>query len=189
MISKLKKNKDMLRKKTYRIQQEILLYHKILNGAERLQPIPGTKIHTNIHYFASKLKQHIEEKDLSLFNEFSIDKSSLYILQNIDIQKLINYQLCIKGHQIYSLFIAYYDNKHKFQSIRLDIVVIDNKLHIMSLPKTPTKILKINKNEMPESLKFALQYGKNGLPVISSEELEKVLQENKEIVHTIYKKK
>lgn len=179
----------MLRKKTYRIQQEILLYHKILNGAERLQPIPGTKIHTNILYFASKLKQHIEEKDLSLFNEFSIDKSSLEILQNIDIQKLINYQLCINGHQIYSLFIAYYDNKHKFQSIRLDIVVIDNKLQIMSLPKTPTKILKIKNDEMPESLKSVLHHGVNGLPVLPIEELEKLLNEHKDIVHTIYEKK
>ena len=185
---KLKKNKHTIRKKTYRIQQEILLYHKILRGAKRLQPIPGTKIHMNILNFTSRLKQHLEKKDMSLFSEFELDNPSLEVLTQIDIYKMINYQISIKDNQIYRLVIFFYDSKHQFRSVYLDINVIDNKLQIRSIPKTAAKIVKISLQDIPETLKPLLRHGDDGLPILPREELDKLLEANKGVVETIYSK-
>jgi DNA-directed RNA polymerase specialized sigma24 family protein len=189
LAKKLKINKDSLRNKVYRIQQEILLYHKIINGIKRSEPIPGTKLHHNLLNFCQKLKKTIQNQDLSLFSEFEIDEHTFNMLLTLDMHKIIRYQFDIVKKNVYDLFIAYFEKNNSSNGIKFKIFLGDHTIKVWSPPRLPKKVMKINEEDLPEFLKEQLEQGSDGIPVISRVELDKKLKEYNVKLKVLYEKK
>lgn len=183
-----KLNPDTLRKKVYRIQQEILLYHSIMNNKLRIQPIPGTKIHSNLKNFFKKLKKHFNSQDLELFKDFKMDSVTKGILESVTIEIIIEYQLCIEDNKIHQLFAAYFDKNRKFNTLLFRISLDNNILRIRSLPQTPKKIVKIIDEKVPDELRRSLAHGSDGMPKLSEEELNIELFKCREAIEIVYER-
>jgi DNA-directed RNA polymerase specialized sigma24 family protein len=189
VAAKFKMNYHTLRKKTYKIQQEILFYQKIIKGHKRTRPIPGTKLHENILNFAKKLKAHFNEKDMSLFDKINIDEHTCKTLSKINIGKVISYQITILVSNFYEIFIPYQDEEKNHRCIWIEIRTDNNKIFITSPPKTPSKILKVKRENLPHPINKTFKDGPDGEPSISEEELLKKLAECNEVVEIIYEDK
>jgi DNA-directed RNA polymerase specialized sigma24 family protein len=174
------------RDKIYRIQQEILLYHRIIRDTKRSPSVPGTKLHENIKNFCIKLKNYLENEDVSIFSEYLIDQDTKKILQYLEIERIVNYQLLLKGKAIYELFFAFFNSKNVLGGVKLSIIVQNSKLIICSAPKIPKKVFEFDISKMPESLRAQLQPGPDGIPKISKEEFLKKLQDCKNGSSLIY---
>jgi hypothetical protein len=182
-------NYHTLRKKVYRIHQEILLYQKICKGHIKTRPIPGTRLHDNINNFIIKLKLHINSNDLSLFDEFEMDINTKKRLIEAHINKIISYQIEFKERKLYQLLIAYFDNSNNFNGMWIDLKVSRNKISIAASPITPYKILKFKREDLPHPLPKTFRDGPDGLPTFPRDEMERKLEECKDKVEVIYEDK
>ena len=189
IASKLNINKNSLRIKIYRIHQEMLLYHRLLNGCKRLYPIPGTKLHHNIMNFIKKLKDRLDKNDFSIFKDYIINEQTKKILKSISIGTHVNYQLDIIEENTYLLFVGYLDKKKTFKGFRLLLSASKYKLCVRSLPESPKKIVKIEEKDLPESFVKTLKSGKDGMPIYTREELNNQIKEKAKKIDLIYSQK
>lgn len=175
-----------LRKKFYRIKKTIYLYHKINNGTKRLHPIPGTKLNRNILNLVKRLKHNIQNNDFSIFDEFDLDAEITNFLKTRCIKDVFDYRVDIENENEYRLMLAYMDNNDEVCSVKFLIKNINSKIKICSSPIKPKKILKITNTEVPENILMKLGHKKDGTPILSKEELDKLLKQCDKGVEEIY---
>lgn len=180
-------NPDSFRKKIYRLKKEIILYHEIQSGKKCLDPIPGTKLHSNLFNFIKKMTTCIGNNDFSLFDKFEMDDKSRQRLQHTSISQIVKYQADLLSKSVYEIFLFYFDDNERMDSLRFQIKINDRGcLQLISFPQMPKKILMIKNENIPTELREKLKPGKDGLIPLSRQELEKEISEKVEEIEILY---
>jgi len=187
--AKFEMSYQTLRKKVYRIHQEILLYQKIEMGHVRTRPIPGTKLHENTLRFLLKLKSSLNNNDFSIFKEYEIDESQQNKLKSMKIKNVVSYQIVFKEQNLYKLFVPYFDFDNNFNCFWINLKINGSKISVASIPETPSLIKQVQRSDLPHPLQKTFRDGPDGLPSISVQELDKKLAECGDKVKVIFEDK
>jgi RNA polymerase sigma-70 factor (ECF subfamily) len=143
LAKSFKIKKEILKKRIYRIEKEISLYHKIHSDVLYINPIPATRLTKNIRSFTNTLTKCIHKKDFSLMKRYLKDSVVTSDLTDFDIVRFANSKIKFMDNSKFLLIIAFYNSNEEVNFIAITFMITESRnIQVLEIPIIPTRVVR-----------------------------------------------
>ncbi len=173
---------DSMRKKIYRLKNEVIAYNKRKNGYNNTIKIVGPRLRENIMNFVRKFNNCCRNDDFSNMQQYLIECIMPSKIPSICIKKIIHINIEYIEVKKYDLCIIYYDNFGKVNSFSTIFKISkSNIIHILEFPKLSKKIFKANVKALPKEVLGKILPDKKGKYHYTFDEIIGMIKEHTEL--------
>lgn len=172
-------NYEALKKKIYRLKAEIRAKYNLDKGMKGTRKIFGAKLNENLLNFFHKFKQALETNSLDSMSIYFRDCEIPAEYPHFKIHKVHGYDVRLLDDDKYDIFFYYFEPDDTFRSAITTIQVYNkNSIKVVKFPRLPTRMTSISLEGLPEEIVEMLEYNEQGVPKLSQEELQKLLEKH-----------
>ena len=158
-----KKKVKYIKDKIYRLEQEIKLFHIFNSQIIQFDPIPGTKLTTNMHNFMKRLKESMIINDFSSLSRYLENCQVNPEVSKLNIVEFLISKIAILGNKRYQLTIGYSDGGELPKFFLLIFTITEtNSIKILEFPIIPASVLKVHDKYLDPKEKSKTIIGSRG---------------------------
>lgn len=178
--------KDSMRKKIYRLKNEVIAYNRRMNGYNNTIKITGPRLRENILNFVRKFSSCCRKDDFSNMPQYLNECLIPLEVPNICIKNIIHINIEYIEVKKYELNIIYYNDSEKINCFSTIFRISEsNSIYILEFPKLCRKIFKASVSALSKEVLGKILSDKKGKYHYTFDEVKGMIKEHTELTKVI----